>query len=100
MVFTSRPRKVSTLGLIRARASQRTIASSSTPQPRPKALVQVMQPRHATLSCGWSFGFGLLVDGGQAQYFHLAITVGRNHDRAVSHLFVQQGAPNGRAGGD
>src|SRR6478735_10816036 len=57
MVFTTRPRKVSTLGLIRARASQRTIASSSTPQPRPKALVQVMEPRHLgghlASACSW-----------------------------------------------
>src|SRR6266851_8350594 len=42
MVFTTKPRNVSTLGLIRAKASQRTMASSRTPQARPKALVQVL----------------------------------------------------------
>src|SRR6202011_4202803 len=38
-VFTTSPMKVSTLGLMRERASQRTMVASSTPQARPKALV-------------------------------------------------------------
>src|ERR1700733_4362567 len=36
--------KVSTLGLMRDRASQRTIVLRSTPQARPKGLVQVLHP--------------------------------------------------------
>src|SRR5579864_3509172 len=39
-VLTTSPMKVRTLGLMRDRASQRTMVSSSTPQARPKALVQ------------------------------------------------------------
>src|SRR5579863_3373240 len=39
-VFTTNPMKVRTLGLMRDRASQRTMVSSRTPQARPKALVQ------------------------------------------------------------
>src|SRR5579864_5535785 len=39
-VLTSSPMKVRTLGLMRERASQRTMVSSRTPQARPKALVQ------------------------------------------------------------
>src|SRR5258708_17132090 len=38
-VFTTSPIKVSTLGLMRDNASQRTMVSRSTPQARPKALV-------------------------------------------------------------
>src|SRR5208282_1317965 len=41
-VLTSSPMNVSTLGLMRDRASQRTMVSSSTPQARPKALVHEM----------------------------------------------------------
>src|ERR1039458_1012108 len=41
-VFTTSPMKVSTLGLMRDSASQRTMVSSSTPQARPKALVHDM----------------------------------------------------------
>src|SRR5277367_4563946 len=40
-VFTTNPMKVSTLGLMRESASQRTMVSSRTPQARPKALVQL-----------------------------------------------------------
>src|ERR1700686_430256 len=39
-VLTTRPMKVSTLGLMRESASQRTMVSSRTPHARPKALVQ------------------------------------------------------------
>src|SRR5579864_9268714 len=39
-VLTTSPMKVRTLGLMRESASQRTMVSSSTPQARPKALVQ------------------------------------------------------------
>src|ERR1700676_2374221 len=39
-VLTTSPMKVRTLGLMRERASQRTMVSSRTPQARPKALVQ------------------------------------------------------------
>src|ERR1700727_1364566 len=39
-VLTTSPMKVSTLGLMRDSASKRTIALRSTPQARPKALVQ------------------------------------------------------------
>src|ERR1700716_1842703 len=42
-VFTTSPMKVSTLGLMRDSASQRTIVSRSTPQARPKALVHDLQ---------------------------------------------------------
>src|SRR3979411_1064317 len=42
-VFTTSPMKVSTLGLIRDSASQRTMVSRSTPQARPKALVHDFQ---------------------------------------------------------
>src|SRR5579859_791106 len=38
-VFTTRPINVSTLGLMRESASQRTMVSSRTPQARPKAEV-------------------------------------------------------------
>src|SRR6266853_3101423 len=38
-VLTTSPMKVRTLGLMRERASQRTMVSSRTPQARPKALV-------------------------------------------------------------
>src|SRR5437764_10084244 len=41
-VLTSSPMNVRTLGLIRERASQRTMVSSRTPQARPKAEVQLM----------------------------------------------------------
>src|ERR1700733_6679844 len=40
-VLTTRPMNVSTLGLMRESASQRTMVSSRTPQARPKALVQL-----------------------------------------------------------
>src|SRR5258708_18824013 len=40
-VLTTSPMKVRTLGLMRERASQRTMVSSRTPQARPKALVQL-----------------------------------------------------------
>src|ERR1700680_3506957 len=40
-VLTTNPIKVRTLGLMRERASQRTMVSSRTPQARPKALVQL-----------------------------------------------------------
>src|SRR5579863_2360970 len=43
-VLTTSPMKVSTLGLMRDRASQRTMVLSSTPQARPKALVQLRHP--------------------------------------------------------
>src|SRR5579862_193308 len=92
MVFTTSPRKVSTLGLICARASQRTMASSSTPQPRPKALVQVMLMEASSL------GFRLVVNGSQVKNFHLAIAIGSDHDRAVSHFLIQQGAADWRTG--
>src|SRR3979411_3189493 len=42
-VFTTSPMKVSTLGLMRDSANQRTMVSSSTPQARPKALVHDFQ---------------------------------------------------------
>src|SRR5579863_3147632 len=42
-VFTNNPMKVSTLGLMRESASQRTMVSSNTPQARPKALVQLWE---------------------------------------------------------
>src|SRR5271157_510203 len=42
-VFTTSPMNVSTLGLIRDSASQRTMVSSSIPQARPKALVQLWE---------------------------------------------------------
>src|SRR5271154_3409254 len=41
-VLTTNPINVSTLGLMRDSASQRTMVSSSTPQARPNALVQDM----------------------------------------------------------
>src|ERR1700736_3662403 len=44
IMFTTRPMKVRTFGLTRARASRWTMASSRTPQARPKALVQVLGP--------------------------------------------------------
>src|SRR3984957_5053442 len=40
-VLTTSPMKVRTLGLMRERASQRTMVSSRPPQARPKALVQL-----------------------------------------------------------
>src|SRR5579863_3522382 len=43
-VLTTSPMNVSTLGLMRDRASQRTMVLSSTPQARPKALVQLRHP--------------------------------------------------------
>src|SRR5258708_36850616 len=49
-VFTTSPIKVSTLGLMRDSASQRTMVSSSTPQARPKALVHDLQC--GDLDCG------------------------------------------------
>src|SRR5580704_3010787 len=44
-VLTTSPINVSTLGLMRESASQRTIVSSRTPQARPKALVQLSEGR-------------------------------------------------------
>src|ERR1700716_3344217 len=44
-VLTTSPMKVSTLGLMRDSASQRTMVSRSTPQARPKALVHDLQCR-------------------------------------------------------
>src|SRR5580693_9658559 len=52
-VLTTNPMKVSTLGLMRERASQRTMVSSRTPQARPKALVQL---------CQWERGLVEVVD--------------------------------------
>src|SRR5437879_11128439 len=49
-VFTTNPMKVSTLGLMRDSASQRTMVSRSTPQARPKALVHDFQC--GDLDCG------------------------------------------------
>src|SRR5450755_54560 len=104
MVFTTRPRKVSTLGLIRARASQRTMASSSTPQARPKALVQVAlidfssRPSSELSSQVSSLGFRLVVDGSEVQNFHIAVALRGDDDRAVSDFLVEQGASNRRTG--
>src|SRR5258708_3565073 len=99
MVLTTSPRNVRTLGLMRARASHRTMASSSTPQARPKALVQVVlieSPSLGPRRSASSLGFRLVVDRGQVQNLHLAVAVGRDHDRAVSHLLVEQGASDRR----
>ncbi len=61
-VLTTSPMKVRTLGLMRERASQRTIVSSRTPQARPKALVQLGAITRPPLSArrrfrrGWCSG--------------------------------------------
>src|ERR1700721_148482 len=54
-VLTTNPMKVRTLGLMRERASQRTMVSSRTPQARPKARVQLRQ-------WGWGLGGGATLD--------------------------------------
>src|SRR2546423_15631504 len=52
-VLTTSPMKVRTLGLMRERASQRTMVLRRTPQARPKALVQERQPDLAGGFAGW-----------------------------------------------
>src|SRR5882724_11468046 len=49
-VLTTSPMKVRTLGLMRERASQRTMVSRRTPQARPKAEVQ----DGAIYACSWT----------------------------------------------
>src|SRR5215475_547189 len=88
---------VSTLGLMRVSASQRTIERSKTAHPLPNALVQVIEE---DLSETWSLGSGLVVNGSKAENFHLAIAVRRDHDRRVPYFFVQQRAANRRGGGN
>src|SRR4030088_2659242 len=44
IMFTTRPMKVRTFGLTRARARRWTMASRRTPQARPKALGQALGP--------------------------------------------------------
>src|SRR5438270_12152091 len=135
-VLTSNPMKVSTLGLMRESASQRTMVSSRTPQARPKADVQLMEDECVIAeACGPASGFrlsapgkrapeagrrkddgkrepssrlrplgslavNLLVDGAELQDFQSALAVGRDDDGFVPHFFVEQGAPNGRGGGN
>ena len=48
-------------------------------------------PGHAAIH-----GLRLVVDGGQAQNFHFALAVGRDHDGGVSDFLVQQGAADWR----
>src|SRR5579863_5315516 len=61
-VFTNNPMKVSTLGLMRESASQRTMVSSRTPQARPKVEVQ------ETLICGLSSLVRLRTLGSSCSY--------------------------------
>src|SRR6478672_10132145 len=92
MVLTTRPRKVSTLGLIRDRASQRTMRSSKTPQPRPKALVQVIGAP--------SFGGSLVVNRGQGQNIHFTVAIRGDNRGRVADFLIQQCPAYGRSGRD
>src|SRR5436189_4502615 len=118
--LTTSPMKVSTLGLIFVRASQRTIVLSRTAHALPKALVQVIRieslnhrgieslknqrevsmirsPDDSMIQFP-SLCCGLVVDSSKAQYFQLAIAV-RSHDHsAVADFFIQQGPANRRSG--
>src|SRR5690349_2672891 len=96
-MLTTSPRNVRTLGFTRASASQRTMASSSTPQTRPKTLVHVrlVTVRFATvllapLMSRVSTRYAVVVDRAQLQNFHLAFAVRRHHGRRIAHFLVQQ----------
>src|SRR5271166_6715601 len=107
-MLTTRPRKVSTFGLTRVRASQRTMASSKTPQARPKALVQVRGPVLGPVllvaaglelilvpSCCVRQSRPLarcrfVVNCAQAQDLHFTFPVGCDYDGCLAHFLVEQ----------
>src|SRR6266849_5488209 len=96
--LTTSPIRVRTFGLMRVRASMRTMASSRTPQARPTPLVQLIG---APLRSLWlRFGFGQVVDGGELQDLQFAIAVGGNDLGAVSNFLVEQASADGRSGRD
>src|SRR5215469_1425453 len=120
-VFTTSPMKVRTLGLMRERASQRTMVSSRTPQARPKAEVQDGLMAQASMyqepalkarglpttpaltvqaSCRGLFRFVVrrVVNRDQAQDFQFALAVGGDHHRLISHFLVEQRTADGARG--
>src|SRR4051794_4050277 len=98
MLMTS-PMKVSALGEIRVSARPCTIRSSSQPQARPKALVQVILA--SLLLCagpGLFYVFArFIVDGGQFQNFQFAFTVGRDNCGHVANFPADNTASDRRS---
>src|ERR1700722_18466069 len=92
-VLISRPRKVSTLGEMRVSASPSTMYWRMTPQPLPKALVQVMS---TSLSRSWR----LVVNGGELENLQLTLAVRSHNRRNISDLLAYQTTADGRSGGD
>jgi hypothetical protein len=103
-VFTTRPMNVSTFGLMRDNASQRTMVSSKTPQARPKALVhdlldddrlddELFEDEPDIL--GFRFlGVRLIVNRYQAQNFQLALAVRGDYGGFVADFLVEKGTAN------
>jgi hypothetical protein len=78
---------VSTLGLMRESASQRTMVSSKTPHARPKALVQDRFGESAILGfC--LFRTGLIVDRDQFQDLKFPLAIRRDYGRLVADFLV------------
>src|ERR1700691_3591655 len=92
-VLINRPRKVSTLGEMRVSASPSTMYWRMTPQPLPKALVQVM-------SRSQSRSWRLVVNRRQLENLQLALAVRSHNGRNVSALFAHQSPADRRCGGD
>src|ERR1700733_5237459 len=97
MGLTTKPINVSTLGLIRDSASQRTIIFSNLPQARPKAEVQVILVSHGHVRKPVPSDFGLVVDSDQRQNIQLALAVRSNHAGRFPNLLIEKRTANGRA---
>src|SRR5579859_4154776 len=114
MLMTS-PTKVSTLGEMRVSAKPLTMACKMTPQPRPKALVQVKSaglleaqvqrfrgwfglsgesPKLVLLLLRPAFG-GFIVNGGELQDFQFALAVRGHGGGHVADLLADQRAADG-----
>src|SRR5450755_3883902 len=90
-VLMIRPMKVRTLGEMRVSARPFTIACSSTPQPRPKALVQVIRATASLRS---------VVNGSELEDLEFAFAVGCHDGDGVANLRANQTASYGRGGRD
>src|ERR1035441_1400426 len=86
-ILISRPRNVSTLGWIFARASQRTMALIIEPKNQPMARVAVIL-------------LDYFVDGGELADLQFFGSAGAHNLDLVAHFLVEQGAADGRRGGD
>src|ERR1039457_5074583 len=86
-ILISRPRNVSTLGGILDSASQRTIRSIIAPKNQPIARVAVIS-------------LDYFVDGGELADLQFFGSAGAHNLDLVTHFLVEQGAPDGRRGGD